>query len=175
MPLDEREGRASDEKLGKEAQAVRSLIEAFGSDDDEIIQSLIEGETDFVEAVSETLLSIDEDRAIVEGIAGRLAELGQRKARYEKRIEFKRAAIERALIIAECGPVETPCGTVSLKATAPSLQILDEAAIPAAFWKRGDPKLDKPALLRALKEDGAEPIPGVCLSNGGVTLQLRVK
>jgi hypothetical protein len=46
--------------------------------------------------------------------------------------------------------------------------------VPAGFWRRGDPKLDKKALLDALKAlPKGEHIPGAELSNGGATIQIR--
>jgi Siphovirus Gp157 len=51
--------------------------------------------------------------------------------------------------------------------------ILDEAILPAKFWKAQDPKLDKKAVLDALK--AKEDVPGASLSNGGETISIRVK
>jgi hypothetical protein len=53
----------------------------------------------------------------------------------------------------------------------PSVNVLDEKAIPEAFWKPQDPKLDKAGILQSLKE-GAE-IPGVTLVKDKKTLRLK--
>jgi hypothetical protein len=50
--------------------------------------------------------------------------------------------------------------------------IVDEAAIPADFWKPSDPKLDKKAVGEALK--AGREVAGAMMSNGGETLQVRV-
>lgn len=159
----------------KEAEAVRLLMDVFKGDDDETREIVIESETNFKEAVVAILASIDDDKALVAGIKDRLDDLGSRKSRVEKRSERKRAALEAAFMVAECGPIETPCGTVSLKKGTQQLRIVDESQIPAEFWVRGDPTLDRRALLAALKEEGAESIPGATLSNAPMVLQIRVK
>ena len=48
-----------------------------------------------------------------------------------------------------------------------------EALIPAKFWKPQDPKLDRAAVAEALK--AGETVPGASLSNGGLSLSIRVK
>jgi hypothetical protein len=72
----------------------------------------------------------------------------------------------------EIKTVETPAGTITRKSVPPSVLIVDEAAIPADYWKPSDPKLDKKAVGEALK--AGREVPGAMMSNGGETLQVRV-
>jgi hypothetical protein len=60
--------------------------------------------------------------------------------------------------------------TLSLRAVAVSVIVIDETEIPTKFWKASAPKLDKRAVLEALK--AKETVPGASLSNGGQTLAL---
>jgi hypothetical protein len=48
---------------------------------------------------------------------------------------------------------------------------VDESHIPEAFWKPQQPKLDRRALLAALK--AGEVIRGAALDNGGTALSVR--
>jgi hypothetical protein len=52
------------------------------------------------------------------------------------------------------------------------LELIEEADIPAEFWKAGDPKLDRKALAEALKE--GRSVPGVALSNQAPSLTVRI-
>lgn len=156
----------------KEAHAVRALVEAFdAAKDEEIRLALAEGETNLIEAITGVLVSLDDDAALVAGLKDRLKVLSERLRRVESRIEYKRAAIEQAMLIADLSTIETSVATVSLKKTPRQIVITDEAAIPSEFWKRGDPKLDRAALKEALQ---AAAVPGAALSNGGVAIQIRV-
>ena len=51
--------------------------------------------------------------------------------------------------------------TASLRHGAPTLEVVEEAKIPAAYWKPQPPKLDRQGLLAALK--GGTVIEGAVL------------
>ena len=158
-------------RLNKQMEAAHALREALGTDDDDLLRDSIEGETDLHEMITTTVLSMDEDTILADGLKGHLDALNQRHQRVRKRIETKRAAIEQAMVIGELTSLELPTMTVSVKRRPPGLQITDEAAIPAEFWKPKDPALDKRSLLAALKDE--KTVPGAQLDNGGVSLQMR--
>ena len=67
--------------------------------------------------------------------------------------------------------LELPTATLSIKAVPAKAEITDEALLPSKFFKAQDPKLDKKAVLDALK--AKEDVPGAVLSNGGETLSIR--
>lgn len=156
----------------KAAEAIKADI-ALLTDDLDAIRDTLEGETSLHEIVRAVLLSIEEDELLVDGCKARLADLEARKGRFEKRIETKRALIEKAMLVGEIPSIETAIATVTLSARPRALRITNEAAIPAEFWKAADPKLDKVAVKAAIK-DGRE-VPGAELDNGGVGLNLRRK
>lgn len=162
-------------KLNLEMQAARELIETLRehADDKELIADTIEGETGLVEAIASAVGSMLEDEVLIEGLKPVIAELSARLKRITDRHAMKRAAIEQAMTIAECESLELPTITASLKKLPRGLEIIDESAIPAAYWKAQDPKLDKRTLLSALKEGAT--IPGAQLDNGGIALQMRRK
>jgi hypothetical protein len=159
----------------KEAQAVAALIEslnALGEGADEtLLLDTIEGETNLLEAVDRLLERMAQTRAQVAGLEIVINDLGVRKKRFEDRINADRALIEQALMIAELEKVERPTATLFLSRRAPKVEIAEEGDIPAEFWKPGEPKLDKKAVLEALKE--GRPVPGACLSNAAPSLTVR--
>lgn len=158
-------------RLNKQMEAAHALREALATDDEDLLRDCIEGETSLQEMIGATVLSMDEDTILAGGLKEHVDALSQRLTRIKKRIETKRAAIEQAMVIGEVKSLELPTMTVSVKKRPDGLQITDEAAIPADWWKPQDPKLDKRALLTALK--GGAAIPGAQLDNGGVSLQMR--
>ncbi len=121
--------------------------------------------------IRKTVLSMDEDTILADGLKAHMEALLKRHQRIRKRIDTKRAAIEQAMVIGELSSLELPTLTATVRRTPPQLQISDEAAIPPEFWKAKDPALDRKAVLAALK-DGRK-VPGAGLDNGGVALQLR--
>ena len=171
-------------KLNKEMEAATALRVALGAgenpesrlfDDDPIdevlVRDTIEGETNLHELIKATMASMDQDTILIEGLVAHLDALKPRLERLKKRLLAKKAAVEQAMMIGEIKRLETPTGMLSIKATPRQLQITDEAAIPSDWWTAQDPKLDKRALLKALK--GGAKIPGAQLDNGGIALQLR--
>lgn len=155
-----------------QAAAVKALIEAFDAyDDEELRLSLAEGETSLIEAIAQATRQIDDDQIMLMGLKERADELRARKDRIEKRVDARRAAIEQAMLMVDLPKIELSFATLSLRKTPPHPIITDEAAIPAEFWKRGDPQLDRKALKDALQGDAA--VPGAYLSSGGVALQIR--
>lgn len=180
----------------KEAIAVKGLRESLAAvdpDDETLLTDSIEGQTSFFEIVDAILERMLVNEAAVEGIEVVVKSLGARKARYEQRIKSDRALLEQAMTIAELAKIERPTATLSLSARAPSLTITEESDIPAAWWKAGDPTLDKKGLTAALKErakaldalpqdpearaaalDALPPdIPGATLSNGAPSISIR--
>jgi hypothetical protein len=159
----------------KEAQAVAALKESLrqlgADDDDALLLDSIEGETSLFEAIDKLLLKITEDVAMAKGADAAALAMTARAERFEKRAEASRALIEQALFIAELPKLERPAATLSLVNRPAKVEVAEEADIPAEFWKVGDPKLDKKALLAALKEGRA--VPGACLSNAAPSLTIR--
>lgn len=172
--MTEKPTRASNVTIAaeRELEAVRALIADLGTlaEDEQLRLDMIEGETSLHEILAQLITSIDDDAILIDGIKARQDELRARDSRLKRRIEVTRALIEKALTIADVKKLELPSATITLKAVAPKCVIVDEAKIPAAYWKRQDPKIDSRALLADLK-DG--PVPGAELSNGGQTVQIR--
>lgn len=147
------------------------LREIMGEEDSELFRDTIEGEIDLKGIIALAAEHNVIDAATVEGTTAIIDKLVERRQRIKKRIELRRVAILAAMQAGELRTVETPAGTITRKATPPSVLIIEEAAIPAEFWKPSDPTLDKKAVADALK--AKREVPGAMMSNGGETLQVR--
>jgi len=154
------------------ADVLKEQLRKIAGDDLEVIADTLEGEIDLRGLICMAAEQNATDAALVNGIAEMVDKLRERKDRIEKRIGMRRAAILAAMTSGEIKSLETPAGTITRKAVPPSVLILDEAAIPADFWKPQDPKLDKKAVADALK--AGRNVPGAQMSNGGETLQVTV-
>jgi hypothetical protein len=63
--------------------------------------------------------------------------------------------------------------TVSVRTGAPTLNVIAEDLIPAAYWKPQPPKLDKQGILAALK--GGAEVEGARLEPPQIQLSVRTK
>lgn len=153
------------------ARALSDRLRAEFAGDPELAASMIEGETTIHEALEAAAKAIFEDVARIASIDSMISNLATRKERIQARVEIMRTAMSVAL--QEAAIKTKDCGfcTLSLKALPPSLVITDEAAIPSSYWKATEPKLDKKAVLAALK--GKQAVAGAELSNGGETLAIK--
>ena len=151
----------------------RRLIEADPEIDETTLLDTLEGATDLHEAIGEVVRSALEDEAMLNGLKGRLEDLKSRLARIKHRLDKKR---EVALAVMEDTGIEKlmePDFTVSLRVSPPGVVITSEDDIPEWFWVPQDPKLDKRAILDAIKAGTA--VTGAELSNSKISLAVRTK
>lgn len=161
-------------QIGAELNDAMKLRQMLGEEaDPKLILDTIEGETNLAEACVIVLEETHEDEALLEGLKAKIDELKVRQGRIEKSIETRRNIIAMAMDKAGLQTIKSPLGTMTLRPTPPKVQVIDEAEIPARFWKPSDPKLDRAALAEALK--ARETVPGAALSNAGIALSIRTK
>lgn len=162
--------------LSKEATAARSLLlackEALG-DDESAISDAIEGETNLFEAIGNAVARCNEVAAMQAGLKDYMKDLAARNERFEAQIERIRAAIASAMDSASLKKVELPHATISLRAAADKLGAVNETDVPSRFFVDQAPKLDRKALLAALK--AGEAVPGAHLANGAPSIAIRSK
>jgi hypothetical protein len=154
------------------ADVLKEQLREIAGDDVDVIRDTLEGEIDLRGLIALAAEQNGLDAASVNGLAEFIDKLRDRKDRIEKRIGMRRAAILAAMQSGEIKTLDTPAGTITRKAVPPSVLIVDEASIPADFWRAADPKLDKRAVGDALK--AGKEVPGAIMSNGSETLQVRV-
>lgn len=156
---------------GEAAQALLANIRDVIGDDEEMALVAVEGETCLIEAIGAAVNRIAELNAHCEALETQAKALSERRSRFESQAASIKAAVFVAMGQAELRKLELPQATLSVRAVPPKAEVLDEAAIPPKFWKAQDPKLDRKALLDALK--AKEFVPGATLSNGGETLAIK--
>lgn len=163
-------------ELHEQTKAAKVLVEQLrdltGEDaDEELARDSIEGETDLHEAIEAAVKRLGDDLAMIEGLEAYQKRLDSRKARLKERVDTTREAIANAMELARLPKMETPLATVAQKKVPPKVIISDEADIPSDFFKPQPPKLDKKAVMDALKAKQA--VAGAQLSNGGTTISVR--
>lgn len=158
---------------GEAAKGLLLNIRDVIGDDEEMIETAIEGETDLKEVISRAVDRIAECEANADVLATRQKTLSDRRQRFIDQADRIKAAIHVAMDQVELRKLELAQATISLRALPAKLETPDEAAIPSKYWKPQDPKLDRKAVLDALK--AGEAVPGAALSNGGQTISIRDK
>jgi phage host-nuclease inhibitor protein Gam len=139
-------------------------------DDVDYAADVLEGQTD-LHAFMDTAAEIVADaEAAADAIKSRQTELGERKARYERKAEALRGVMLSVLEASGQTKVTLPSATISVRSTPPKAQITDEAAVPPSYW-RVKREIDKAAVVAALKN--GEAVDGAVLTNGGQTLTIR--
>lgn len=160
--------------LKVEAEAAQSLLANLRdvlADDEQATADAIEGETSLMDVIAEATARIGELAAMRGGIQDYVEKIYARLERLKRQEDLIRTALLSAVAATGLKKLELPAATLTLKATPQSVVITSEADIPSTFWKAADPKLDRKAVLAALKDKQA--VPGAELSNGGVTIQIR--
>lgn len=161
-------------KIGAElnrAVEIRRML--AGEDDPALVLDMIEGETDLAEACLVVLEETMEDETLLAGLEATIKALQERKGRIERSVENRRGIILMAMEKAGIETIKGALATLSSRPTPRKAVVSDEPSIPARFWKAGNPTLDRAALKAAL--DAGEVVPGAHLSNGGVSLSIRIR
>jgi hypothetical protein len=160
------------ETLGYSA-ARNQLLAEFPDLDDETLHDTLEGITDLKEMLAEVVRSALDDEALAGGLSTRLSDMKARLERLEERAKRKRQLVLRAMAEAQISKLAEADFTASLRTGAPTLDVVAEDKIPAAYWKPQPPKLDRQSILSALKT-GAE-VEGTCLIPPQPQLSVRTK
>ena len=158
--------------LTRQTNAVLALKAEFGelmAEDEDLAADMIDGETGFREVVTAALIQIGEDEAFAAAKKEMADDIRDGAKRLEARVERIKTAIARAMEVAGEPRVPTTAGTVSLGDKPITAIITQEADIPSEFWIEQDPKLDKAALNKAIREGD---VPGCVRSNGGKSLRI---
>ena len=151
----------------------QQLVAKFAGLDEETLQDTLEGITDLQEMIASIIRSALVDEALHEGLRRRLNDMKERLSRIEIRAGKKRELALGAMIEAGIDKIEQPDFTASVRAGAPSIVLIAEDSIPAAYWLPQPPRLDRQSILVELK--GGVPVPGAELSNPNPVLMVRTK
>ena len=126
---------------------------------EEALQSM-EGElTEKLENIVAFIRSLEGDVTVIDN---EVARLQARKKTINNKISSLKDYMENCLRMLELRKVKTSLNTISIQKNPPSIEILDETLIPEEFKSvETVTKIDKKALLKAVKETGE--IAGVSL------------
>lgn len=141
--------------------------------DEETLSDTLDGITDLREMLAEVVRSALDDEALAGGLSTRMADMKARLTRLETRAKKKRQLVLTAMTEAEIPKLTEADFTASLRQGVPTVEVIAEGKIPAAYWKPQEPKLDKQGLLAALKS-GAE-IEGAALAAPQTQLSVRTR
>lgn len=149
------------------------LAAEFPDADEETLIDTLEGMTNLHEMLAAVVRSRLDDLSLAAALRTRMADMQERFTRLEQRAEKKKEVVTSVMERAALKNLTEPDFTLSLRTITPPLVVVSEGQIPEAFWKPQPPKLDRQALLSALK--GGREVPGVVLGNGGATISVRTK
>jgi len=147
------------------------LLAEFPDTDEQTLRDTLEGLTDLGEILASLVRSYLDDLTLVEALGLRINDMQTRLARYEARVQKKRALVTSAMQQADLTQLVRPEFTISLRRTSPPIMVTAEKEIPASWWRPQEPKLDRQGLLAALRAGAI--IPGVTLGDGHFTISVR--
>jgi hypothetical protein len=158
-------------KLYELSQNYIQLLELADSLDEETfkdtLSSLEEAIEDKVENVAKLVRCLDVDIEAIKSEEKRLAD--KRKA-LENKVTSVKSYVQHEMEVAGLNKVKRPTVTVSIQANPPSVDVMDESLIPSIYMVPQPSKIDKRAILTALKD--GEFIPGASIKQ---TVGVRFK
>ncbi|QWY83270.1 hypothetical protein [Rhizobium phage RHph_X2_25] len=154
------------------AAEIDALFQAFPdlAEDAELRADMLEGETNLHAVLGRLLNKEREANSMVGATAARISELQARKAMYDRRKDAMRGLMLRLMKAADLQKVPLTEATVSVTKGRQSVEIVDEARLPARFLKvvkTPDKTLVKAAL------DAGKKVPGAQLKAGDDTISVR--
>lgn len=139
-------------------------------DEDAWIISL-ESETEIDDLLRAVERKRQEAACLAGALAGNIAELGLRQERFERREKAMRELLFKIMETAQLRKKELAEATLSIRAVAPRVIIVDENDLPGEALKT----VLKPDLARIKELLSVGPCPGATMSNGGTTISIRTK
>ena len=149
------------------------LRQSFADIDQETLTDTLEGASGLPEAIAAVVRSSLDDAAIIEALKGRLEELDLRLGRFKDRYEKKRALARWAMQEAGLDKVMAEDFSVGLRKGLEKLDVRDEGQIPTEYFVPQPAKLDRKAVLDALKMGST--VTGAGLVMGETSIQVRVR
>jgi len=138
-------------------------------EDETLKNDMLEGATDFYETMEKLLRRTQDAIYLSNACKSAMQDIGERKARFDKRVEFGKELMKRLMEVADRKNMEFPTGTITIKTVPPSVVVYDEYSIPDDFMRIK--KEPNKVLLKEMLEK--MDVPGVTLSNGGTTIAIR--
>lgn len=159
-------------ELAKHIAFRERLLAEYPEVAEEDLADTLQGATNLDEALIAAIRQAHADECAIEAIEMQIERLKSRANRLQRRADYLRQRVAEAMEAAGMKKLPAPDFTASLRPTPPKVIVTDEASIPADYFVQPPPKLDKRLVAQALKD--GHTVPGCALSNGGVTLSIRV-
>lgn len=140
------------------------------ADDEDLRADMLEGSTAAYDVLTRLVAIEREADAMAKAIASRVADLGARRTRADKRKDMARALMLRVMTAAGIQKAPLVEATVSVTKGRDSVEITDETALPdnvVRVVRTPDKTLIKEALA-------AGPVEGARLVSSGPTISVRV-
>jgi hypothetical protein len=141
--------------------------------DDETLLDTLEGISDLPELIQGLIRSSLEDDVLISALKQRVEDMQARLSRLKDRFERKRELASWAMTNAEILKMQTADFTLSLRQGPPRLDVLDQEKVPAEYLVPQPPRLDRSALIGALKR--GDVIQGAVLVEGQMHVAVRVR
>ena len=149
-------------KLYELAQNYAELLEIAEEIESDALVDTLEALQDAIEDKAENIAklikNLEADARIIKEEEQRLAE---RRRAIEAKVDKLKMYLQEQLETAGLQKVKRPTITVSIQANPPSVDVIDETAIPIDFLIPQPAKVDKKSILERLKK--GESVPGVAL------------
>lgn len=154
--------------------AIRNRIREEDPEIDErTLADTVEGLSDLPELLAAILRAALTDEALAAGLKSRITEMQGRLDRLQDRAAKRRQIVKETMVELDLKKLTAPDFTASIRQGIPSLQLLDEAAVPSIYWEPREPRLNRQGLLTDLKQGAA--INGAILSNPEPVLSVRTR
>ena len=154
-------------------KALRDRIRAEEVDiDEQTLADTVEGLTDLQEIIAAVVRSAIADEALAGGLRDLIKEMQGRLSRFEERAVKKRRIARDVMREVDLTKITKPDITVTLRAGARSVVVLDAKVIPDEFWQPQERLLMRRELLTELKS--GKSIAGAELSKPELVLNVRV-
>lgn len=151
-----------------EALKARIIAECGDEEDEETLRDTLEGATRLDEILAGLITARDDDLALGESLRAHIRRCRARLQRLEARADTRRRLARDIMLEASLQRIDLPDCTLTLRRVEGAVEIEDEEAIPAPFWRCPPPALDRAALQRALRR--GEEIEGARLTAPSLTL-----
>jgi hypothetical protein len=154
------------------AAALLASLRALGEEDEEVLATAVEGETELAEAVASAVAEAALAEGQADAVQALIGSLVRRRERLQARSERIRGQIADTLAGLGMRRLSTPAGTVSLAPSPPAVIITDREGLPTAFWREKVLREPDKAAIRKALQDGQD-VYGATLSNQPTTLRIR--
>jgi Gp157 protein len=155
-------------------KAIRDRIIALEAGIDEAtLSDTLEGVTDLHEVLAAVVRTALVEEAMAEGLKTHIKTLQDRLERLSERASARRRIARDVMLEVDLKKVAAPDFTIIVRPGSPSVVVVDEQAVPEAYWEAREPRLDRAHLLSDLKLGAS--IAGVQLSNPEPVLSVRIR